>query len=233
MDEDETKPQEEPVEPEVDITPQKMARLKNLKAFHGWNEDAIRDYMKHRPKKDEAPPKLFQSEEGAEENFEYDEAEYKKRYDLYYKRYLKEYGVDMNDANDAQALQALVRLVIQSEYADININKVQRMKNFDARTLKNMGDFQRSVQTSITELQDRLGISRKSRKASQADDIPQYIRALQTKAAEFWKRQTVAIQCNKCHIELARIWYNFPDRVKSTMLEIKCDKCKEQVIYSG
>lgn len=230
MDEDN---QEEPEgSEEVEVTDQQIRRMKNLKMFKDWTDEAVRDYIKNRPKK-EGAPKLFTPESPKEaEDIEYDEAEYQKQFSHYLKKYHKEYGVDMNDANDAQALQALVRFILQAEYADQSTRKLQRIKNVDSRTLKNMGDFQRSIQQSITELQDRLGISRKMRKEKQVDDIPQYIRSLQTRAQDFWKRQTIAVTCNKCQIELARYWLNFPDRVDVAHFEITCEKCREKVVYS-
>lgn len=223
--------EDEQEQPEEEITPQKLARLKNLKAFKGWSEQQIRDYIRNKPKK---VPKLFTPDDDTgDSQISYDEEEYKRKYQAYHRKYLKEYGNDINDANDAQALEQLVRLVIQSEYADIAIRRLQGARIPDSRTLKNMGDFQRSVQTSINELQVKLGIDRKARKDKQVDDIPQYIRSIQLKAKEFWDRKTEPVQCSKCHIELARYWLNFPKSVKSVNFDIVCTRCKEEVMYSA
>ena len=234
MEEDDLNEDQTPEEPEEEITPQKLAKLKNLKAFKGWSDEQIKDYIKKKPKKVTPPPKLF--DEDAEETaseFSYDEAEYKRKYDTYFRKYIKEYGVDMNETNDVQALQAFVRLTLQAEVINENIIKFQSTKKvLNTKALKDMGDFQRSVQMSLKELQEQLGISRKTRKERNIDDIPQYIKQLQAKALDKWNRSTEPIQCHKCHIELARAWYNFPHRVLSANMTIICDKCEETVIYS-
>lgn len=233
MEEDEQN--QEPKEPEQEITPQQMARFKNLKAFHGWTDDEIKTYMKNREKKPKPPPRLFQEKtESGEEGppFVYDESEYKKKYDTYFRKYIKEYGVDMNETNDVQALQSMVRLIIQAEVVNENILKLHADPRFSSKVLKDMGDFQRSVQMSLKELQEQLGINRKARKEKQADDLPQYIRSLQVKAAQFWNRSTTPIMCYKCKVELARFWINFPDDLISQNMTIMCAKCDEKVVFS-
>jgi len=223
---------EEQVQEEEEISDQKIRKLKNLKMFRNMSDEEVREYIRNRPKPVKPTEPLFKADTPVTEEIEYDKKEYERRFQQYMKKYLKEYGVDMNDANDAQALEALVRLIIQAEVVDVNIMKLQSGKGFDSRTLKNMGDYQRSVQTSITELQDRLGISRKMRKDKQVDDIPQYIRELQLKARDFWNRTTTSVRCQKCQVELARYWLNFPDRVEQINMEIECDNCHEKVVYA-
>lgn len=215
-----------------EVSEAKLRKLKNLKMFKNMSDDEIKEYLRNRDPKAPKPPKPVVNEPETPETVEFDQAEYNKKYKSYIKKYLTEYGVDMNDANDAEALRALVRLTIQLEFADENIIKLQRTKSFDSRTLKNVGDFQRSVQMSITELQDRLGISRKARKEKQVDDIPQYIRELQLKAKDLWNRTTTPVRCPKCDIELSRLWINFPDLNNVVRMELECEMCKEKVIFS-
>lgn len=236
MDEDEQKQPEENQDDLPEINPQQLARFKNLKAFKGWSDEAIKDYMRNRPKKPQPPPRLFSDAPEGDgedsEEFIYNELEYKRKYDAYYRKYIKEYGVDMNETNDVQALQSLVRLVLQAEVVNENIIKLSSSKHFNSKVLKDMGDFQRSLQMSTKELQEQLGISRKSRKEQRVDDIPQYIRSLQLKARDKWKRSTQPVICQKCNIELARYWLNFPSRVMSLNATIICDKCEETVVFS-
>jgi len=225
MEEEEQSPQ-----PEQEITPQKLAKLKNLKAFRGWSDEEIKKYIREKPAKE---PKLFSKSDpivNEGDRIEYDEAEYKKKYNLYHRRYLKEYSVDMNDANDAQQLESLVRFIIQLEMIDQTIRR--KGSNLDARILKSYGDYQRTIQTSITELQSTLGISRKQRKEKNVDDVPQYIRGLQVQAKDYWQRKTLAVTCPRCNIEVARYWLNFPKNIKGVTFEAECTKCHEDVIYS-
>ena len=147
----------------------------------------------------------------------------------------KEYGIDMNDSNDAEALKQLVRYLIQQEDIDKDMSEVKTTLKADpvtlARTLKSYGDLQRTLTMSINELQDRLGITRKARKEKQVDDIPQYIESIRGRAQEFWNRSTTPITCPGCLIELARIWINFIDMEHSVEAKFVCWKCKEQVLY--
>jgi hypothetical protein len=122
--------------------------------------------------------------------------------------------------------------MIQLERADEVIMEEQSTKTPDHRVLKGLGDFQRSIQMNINELQDKLGISRKQRKEKQNDDITQYVKALQQKAKTFWAGKTVPVRCEKCKIELARYWINFPDKVKSINFEVICEKCNAGVSYT-
>jgi hypothetical protein len=230
--EEETNIEEQEFKP---LSPEKLTKIKNLKMFKNMSDDEIQEYFKNRtPKTPLKPPERPALPEDPEvaAQLEYDRAEYERKYKSYLQRYRREYDADMNDANDVQALEALVRFVIQVEVIDESIRKLQTSKDVDSRTLKNLGDFQRSVQMSINELQDRLGISRKSRKDRQADDFPAYVKQIQEKAVTFWKRQTKPVTCQKCQIELARFWLNFPDNVDVAHFEIVCEKCREKVVYS-
>lgn len=204
-----------------------MRRLRNLRYFQGKTDEEIIAAVEAK----RARKELEQSEKPS-----IDIAPTTDEYDVKYKKKLKalqsEYSIDMNDANDADALRSLVRLSMQLESADAKIRELHKTDGMDSRTLKNLGDYQRSVQMSITELQDRLGIARKQRKEKQVDDIPKYIEHLQDKALDLWKRSTVPIICEKDKIELARFWVNFPKLNNSASFELECWKCHERVIYS-
>jgi DNA repair ATPase RecN len=147
----------------------------------------------------------------------------------------QEYGIDMNDSNDVEALKQLVRYLIQQEDVDKDIRNLKETMRDDpitlSRTLKSYGDFQRSLTMSVNELQDRLGITRKVRKEKQADDIPQYIDSLRKRAQDFWNRKTVPIVCSSCSIELARYWINFADLEYNINAQFLCWQCREKVIY--
>lgn len=231
---------EQPILPEKKPVPEaKLKKLRNLKYFREWTDEQIQEWYRLRHGDDEAPPPeppdlsavIPTSDTTTEAKISFNVEEYKKKYNLYLGRYRKEYAVDMNETNDAEALKQLVRYVIQQERADEIIMEEQSSNSPDHRTLKGLGDFQRSLQMNINELQEKLGITRKLRKEKSHDDIPQYIKSLQDKAKEFWERKTVAITCDQCHIELARYWLNFPDKVHSINFEITCDKCGEKVSY--
>lgn len=221
---------EEKEEEEI-VSEAKLRKLKNLKYFRDWSNDQIIEWVRNK-KKDEVPPAQPPETPIPGMQTTYDPEEYKRKYNLYLQRYKKEYAVDMNDANDAEALRSLVRYILQLEQVDINIMNEQHSKHPQHQVLKGLGDFQRSVQMNIDGLQEKLGITRKARKAAQVDDFPRYVQEIQKKAKDLWNRKTVPVRCEKCHIELARYWLNFADKVKLVRFEIVCEKCGETVLYT-
>jgi hypothetical protein len=225
------------------LTEAKLKKLKNLKYFRDWPEEKILEWYQLRHGDDERPPaspddvgkdKSVSSLEAPTpppDTLDFDPDEYKKKYNAALSKYRKEYAVDMNETNDAEALKSLVRYVLQLEKVDEIINKESGSRAPDHRTLKGLGDFQRSLQMNLNELQDKLGISRKQRKEKTHDDIPQYINALQQKAKDFWNRKTVSVRCETCQIELARYWLNFPDKIQRVEFNATCEQCGQEVVY--
>lgn len=231
-------PEEEKKSEKTSIPEHKIKKLRNLKYFRDWTEEQIQDWYRLRHGDDEAPPpeppdmsQIIPTSATPSAEVNFNAEEYKKKYNSYLARYRKEYAVDMNETNDAEALKALVRYIIQQERVDEIIMEEQSSKSPDHRTLKGLGDFQRSIQMNVNELQEKLGITRKARKEKQHDDIPQYIKAIQEKAKDFWERKTVEVRCMRCQIELARYWLNFADQVDSINFQLTCDKCGEKVSY--
>ena len=233
------------------ISEAKMKKLRNLRYFKEWSDEQIQEWYRLRHGDDEKPPATPPELGAAERNQQeeapeavtkgFDEAEYKKKYNQYINKYKKEYAVDMNETNDVEALQALVRYMIQMERADELIMREQ-YGSADHRILKGLGDFQRSLQMNVNELQTQLGISRKQRKEKVHDDIPQYITQLKQKAKTFWDGKTVPVRCETCKIELARYWLNFPGDIEingkmvklteSVRFDFTCYKCHQKVTYA-
>lgn len=221
----------------------KMNKLRNLKHFREWPEDRLRDWvtLRHGEKEPlkklpsledtDVPVPASVPEEAAQTIADVNSDEYKKKFNTLLNKYRKEFAVDMNESNDAESLRAYVRYTIQLEQTDDIIRSELASKIPDHRILKGLGDFQRSLQMNQNEIQDKLGISRKQRKEKVVDDIPQYIKGLQDKAKDFWNRKTVPVKCDKCKIELARIWLNFPDLLTQLRYEGRCEKCKQEVVH--
>ena len=226
-------------EAEIFVSEAKLKKLRNLKMFREWTNEQIIDWVRTREKNKlppanprdvvkDAPPTV------PTEALAITEDEYNKLFKKYLTRYRRELGVDMNNANDAESLRSLVRYAIQLDLINKAILNEQRKVNPYPQTLKGLGDFQRTVQQNINESQDRLGVSRKQRKDREhGDDITEYTRMLQEKARNFWERKTVPVRCEKCRIELARYWLNFPDMSQSIKFELTCDRCHEKVLYVG
>lgn len=228
---------------EIVVSPEKIKKLRNLKYFRDWPDDKIIEWVKLRDNdKKKIPPaspdlvgaipvSATPSEATTQVLNTVDDEEYKKKYTQFLNKFRKEYAVDMNETNDAEALKALVRYTLQLEISNELIMREQMAPHPDHRTLKGLGDFQRSIQMNVNELQDKLGISRKARKEKQHDDIPQYIKSLQEKAKSFWERSTSPVVCPYCRIELARYWLNFPDMVDKIHFDLTCDKCHEKITF--
>lgn len=209
------------------LTPARLAQLKNLRPNKNkTDEEIIAAYEARKPK-----PKPLRVVPDAPKG-----PSYQKRFDQKMKILQKEYSIDMNNSNDEENLKALVRYQIQLEKVNEDIDNIQSqtdMSKDDYAKLKQIGDFQRTVLMSISDLQNSLGISRKVRKEKDNDDIPKWIDSVLLRAKEFYDGKTQTIECPKCVIELARTWINFPKEKNHISMELTCWKCKETVMYIG
>lgn len=208
--------------PVIDIADaRKIKRLKNLRGNIGKSDEELLEMLNRKPK-----------ERGPAQKPD----DYAIRFNEKMQILQQEYAIDTNNSNDFEALKSLVRFQIQAENADRDISTIQRqpaMTKEDYSNLKNLGDFQKTVATSINEIQDKLGISRKIRKEKVNDDVPQWIEGVLEKAEKFFEIKTVQIECPKCQIELFRYWLNFPAEKNDIELELTCWKCHEIIMFSG
>jgi hypothetical protein len=212
----------------------KIKQLRNLALFKDKSDEEIIQFLEAREAKQkvDAPELPIKQEvEAPPEELKISLSSYKKKYSLKLKSLQKEYGIDMNDSNDAEMLKSLTRHIIQSEIVDDQILKLQMQPEVDTRTLKNLGDYQKSLISTMTDLQEKMGIGRRQRKEKEVDSVPQFIDMVRSRAREVWTRSTVPVKCERCHIELARYWLNFPDNAAVVHFEIECEKCKEKVVY--
>jgi hypothetical protein len=214
----------------------KIKSMRNLALFKDKTDEEILQFIKKReenqkvaadPSGPEAPVKQTRKKSNAEDDTEYEELFTQKLETLQ-----KEYGVDMNNANDAEMLRSLVQHSIQKDVVNKQIIKLQREDELDTRTLKNLGDYQKGLVDTINNLQEKLGINRKQRKEKQVESIPQFVELVRSRAREVWDRETVSIRCENCEITLATYWLNFPLNATVVKMEIECDRCHERVIYN-
>lgn len=213
----------------------KIKQLRNLAMFKNKTDEEILEFIKAREAKQklEEPEKPVKKQPETEQPPEpkTDSTVFKKKFNEKLKNLQAEYGIDMNNSNDAEMLRALARHLIQSEIVNDQIINLQSSEEVDTRTLKNLGDYQRTLVATITDLQEKLGIGRKQRKEKQVDSVPQFIELVRARARDVWKRETFPVNCERCNIELARVWLNFPDNAYTVNMEIECEKCKERIVY--
>jgi len=210
----------------VEFSTDRLAQMRNLKPYRNKTDEEIIASLKAR----QAKPKPIRVETAPKVQT------YDSRFNEKMKILQREYSIDMNNSNDEEALKALVRFQIQLENVNRDIDGVQAQDDLskdDYAKLKQLGDFQRGVLTSISDLQTHLGITRKVRKEKSTDDIPQWIDSILVRAKEFYDTKTVTVECPKCVIELSRYWLNFPGEVNRISMELTCWKCKEQIMYIG
>lgn len=213
------------------LTEIKMKRLRNLRMFKGKTDEDIFEFYRNRAPQPVKPPKVV-IEPPTDVVLSGDE-QYEKTFKSKLKAMQSEFAIDMNNANDVELLRSLVRHLIQQETVNTQITRLQRSDNVDTRTLKNLGDYQRSLVASISEIQEKLGISRKQRKDQDNDsDVPTFIADLKARAKDFFDKSTTQIRCEKCGVELARYWLNFPTHTKIVHIEAACWKCGEERIYT-
>ena len=204
-----------------ELTEGKLKRLRNLKLYKDKTDEEILAMLAER--KASTIPVTKQ------------EKVYQQRFDEKLKVLQEEFGLDMNTANDVEMVNNLIRQMLQAENTDkdiLNIQEKQNKNKDDVATLKALGDFQRDVQITIADLQDKLGITRKVRKEKAMDDVPKFIDDLLFKAKNFWERKTVAVECPKCNIELLRYWLNFPAKTTKNSFISECPHCGDKVVYN-
>jgi hypothetical protein len=211
----------------LDIKPGDIAKIRNLKPYRGKSDEEIAEILRNRKPREKREVSV-------------PEVPNINQYDIKFNEKMKilqtEFGVDMNDSNDSEALKNLVRLQIQLEKAVTAIHLLQETDDLDKDEvvrLKNLGDFQRATMTSISDLQGQLGISRKQRKEKAVDDIPQWVDRVLEKAKTTFDRKTIKVDCPKCQVELGRFWLNFPHEDNDIQLSLTCWKCKERIEYIG
>lgn len=199
-----------------------IARMRNLKLYANSSDEEIYEAILRKERAKELGIEPVKNDTNVEQ-----------QYKELFKKLQAEYGVDMNDSNDVESLKMLAQHNVQLSAVNKQINEMasRTLSNEDTRTLKNLGDFQRSLVTSITELQDRLGISRKARKDNKVDTVPAFIEKLKAKSQDYWNRTTVPVMCDTCKIELVRYWLNFPKHTSVITMEVQCPKCGQKVLY--
>jgi hypothetical protein len=207
---------------EIQISEGQLKRLKNLKLYRDKTDEEIIEMLKNRQA---SVPKQSSSKERT----------YEDRFNEKLDNLTREFGVDMNNSNDPLMLENLVNQLLQAEDTNKDIRAVQSKENKtkdDILTLKALGDFQRDIQMTIADLQDKLGITRKVRKEKAVDDIPQFLDNLLDRAKRYWADKTHPVMCPKCDIELARYWLNFPELTTITYFTCECPHCGEKVEYN-
>jgi hypothetical protein len=215
----------------------KIKQMRNLAMFKDKTDEEILDWIKKREERqrNEEPEKPVKQpvKKTPETKSEDDaDAEYQELFDSRLEQLKTEYGVDMNNSNDAEMLKSLVEQSIQKDVVNRQIIRLQREDELDTRTLKNLGDYQKGLISTITDLQEKLGINRKQRKEKQVDSIPQFVELVRSRARDVWKRSTTPVRCEACEIELARYWLNFPEKASIIQFEIECWQCGERVVFN-
>lgn len=203
----------------------RIKKMRNLRLYHGKSDEEIYRAIKDKERQRELGMVIEKTDSTPEQKFK-----------ELFKKLRDEYGVDMNESNDVEALKMLAQHTIQLDAINTQISHITgqgHLSNDDTRTLKNLGDIQRTTMMSITDLQDRLGISRKARKEKQSDSLPAFIEKLKDKAADYWERSTTQVRCETCKIELLRYWKNFPKRKSLITAELECPKCGQQTLHVG
>lgn len=214
----------------------KIKQMRNLAMFKDKSDEEILAWIKKREERQklEEPEKPVRQPRKQSKDIPTDEeldAEYESMFNEKLEQLRNEYGVDMNNSNDVEMLKQLAQHQIQAEIVNKQIIKFQREPELDTRTLKNLGDYQKGLVATITELQEKLGINRKQRKEKQVDSIPQFVSLVRKRASEVWQRSTTPVRCENCQIELARYWLNFPNLESDISMKLQCWKCNELVVY--
>jgi ribosomal protein S27E len=213
----------------------KIKQMRNLAMFKEKSDEEIREWIlmrEARQQLDEPEKPVQQKQKPGSNKKQPSEEEQEQAFQEKLIQLQKEYGIDMNSSNDAEMLKGLVRQILQAEIVDRQIAKLQREDDVDTRTLKNLGDYQRSLYSTMTVLEDKLGIGRRQRKEKKVDTISQFVDVVRKNAGTIWDRTTSNVRCERCEITLATYWINFPKKAHMISMTLECWKCGEQVVYT-
>lgn len=214
----------------IQLDDARLKKLKNLKPYRNKTDEEIRAIFAARV---QVTPPVKSASTGRKEPSSTEE--YDKKFNKKLLQIQNEYTLDMNDSNDTENLRNLVRQQIQLENVVRDIEAIQKkevLATDDYLKLEKLGKFQSGILSSISTLEDKLGISRKFRKEKKADDMPVFMNDLLARAKEFFEKQTIEIRCPTCKIELSRLWLNFPNLKNEVEMSLECFKCGEMIIWS-
>lgn len=195
-------------DPKKRLKPRDARSIRNLKQYANLTDEEFNERM---------AMKSAQAEPSAEF-----ERLIKKKMDELAENY------DLSDMkpNDMETLRGLCQAIITLEMYEqksFNLHAAEWDDNFDLVFLDKLEIWKNNLRKSISQLQEDLKITRRSRKSEAAESVQAEIQRLKDAAREFYESKHAYVFCEHCDMLLMTAWFLYPFGKNSVRLH--CEHC--------
>lgn len=185
-------------------------KLKNSKTYQDLSEE-----------------ELIEMVESKSSLFENDFEEYKLRIEKKMKEFEIDYDLSNMKFNDVEQLKALCTSLVTLEDYELLSFELRRegltgKEAFKLTVVDKLSKIISDLQKNIINMQDSLGISRKIRKSTGAEDAKDDLKRLKNLAAEYYKKVMGYIYCEECRMLITTAWFLYPD--SDNVVRVKCQR---------
>jgi hypothetical protein len=144
----------------------------------------------------------------------------REKYDRLMKQFEEEYDLSEMLPNDRVILKNLINAMLQLEDYEAQLMLVSKegFNNNNIVIVRELNNVCKALRNDISEMQDDLGITRKSRKNDKEASVLNTIEDLKKKAQQFYQQKMQYIICENCGTLLATVWWMKPEDVKSKIV---------------
>lgn len=152
---------------------------------------------------------------------------FEKRIEQKLQEFSDEYDLTDLKINDRAALRALIQAFIALEdYEQLLFGLRSADESINADNIyifEKVNKVLSDLREDISNLQDDLKITRKSRKSDQETSLIEYLESLKEKARKFYESKMQYVYCDKCNTLLGTIWTLYPEE-KKNKIRLKCNR---------
>jgi len=136
-----------------------------------------------------------------------------------------EYDLSELLPNDRIVLKSLVSAMIQLQDYEVFLNTASKegVNSNNIVTVEKISNICKSLRNDISNMQNDLGITRKTRKNDKEQNVLSFIEDLKKKAAQFSQQKMQYIFCEKCGVLLTTVWWKNPETSKNKIV-VHCNR---------
>lgn len=141
--------------------------------------------------------------------------------------YEKTYDLEFNTANDRANLHALITNTLIIEDLQRSLQDMINDQNLDPNNIEKTTQLIQKLLSTNQQLERQLSIDRKTRRASGADNLAEYIASLQNAARQFLEQRLIRVICPDCKVMVGR----FAPVHEHTryVIAFQCSQCSKMV----
>jgi len=157
-----------------------------------------------------------------------DDTKRKKEIEKKYKEIVKDYDIEGMKANDIFMLKQLAYLMLQMDDLEKQLYEASQEGNLEL--YKKLQDLASSVRKDIISYQDRLGITRKNRQATEESSVAEFIKDLKKRASKLYDREMIYLYCPETNKLLATCWV--ANKKGQHKVNIFCPHCNKYHFFN-